>query len=66
MTNLPRAPDVAEEKVPLLAVGEGDAVAQWFTARRDEPHGRRPRADHRHDDDDQRDGKHGGGKDDDK
>ena len=29
---LPRAPDVAEEEVPLLAVGEGAAVEHRLTA----------------------------------
>ena len=33
VANLPRAPDVAEEEVPLLAVGEGDAVAHRFALR---------------------------------
>jgi len=64
--NLPRAPDMRKEEVPLLAVGEGDAVAHWLTARRDEPHGRLPRgADRRDDDNDHRYGEHGGGEDDD-
>ena len=67
VVNLPRAPDVAEEEVPLLAVGEGDAVAHRLALRRDEPHGLRPRgADRRYEDDGQRDGEHGGGEDDDK
>ena len=51
--NLPRAPDVAEEEVPLLAVGEGDAVARRLAHRRDEPHGLHPRgADRRYEGDD--------------
>ena len=50
--NLPRAPDMAEEEVPLLAVGEGDAVAHRLALRRGEPHGLRPRgADRRYEDD---------------
>ena len=65
--NLPRAPDVAEEEVPLLAVGEGDAVAHRLALRGNEPHGLHPRgADRRYEDDGQRDGEHGGGEDDDK
>mmetsp|Transcript_41943 Transcript_41943/g.135281 ORF Transcript_41943/g.135281 Transcript_41943/m.135281 type:complete len:230 (-) Transcript_41943:95-784(-) len=58
---------MAEEEVPLLAVGEGDAVAHRLALRRGEPHGLRPRgADHRHEDDGQRDDEHDRGEDDDK
>ena len=52
VANLPRAPDVAEEEVPLLAFGEGDAVAHRLAHRRGAPHGLRPRgADRRYEDD---------------